>query len=134
MSLSKPARKDALTQFLMFKVAIRSKESDIAADCLQDIANANATTYELLYACVLEAKDAGDRFVAITAMQIISQRCDYTESDALNVPCLIRCTIRMIEELLKDRNFTKDGVEVASFTDKVCELFERGTVPRNFYV
>lgn len=128
MSMSESARRDPLSQYLIFKIAIRSDQCDIAADCLQNIAASSTDGFDHLFACVLEAQEKGHKYMTIAAMQIILQRVDYFESNGVNVPCLIRCIIRMLEGLLKGGQIRPGSDEYANSADNLCELFEKSTM------
>lgn len=61
----------------------------IAARCLDAVCRSpNETT--LLYACVLEAQETADRFVAAAALQKVLEKCEHQAPEGVHLPALLR--------------------------------------------
>lgn len=64
------SKNEPMTRFLMYKVAIRSEDTDLAAECLRVISSSSKDP-TLLYACVLDAQQIGNRHLALAALQLV---------------------------------------------------------------
>jgi hypothetical protein len=119
------AKDDPLTRFLMFKVAIRSQQSELAAECLEKVCQASSQDGTLLYACVLDAQHAGNKLLAIAALQKVLQKYEYNAPPSIHLPALLRCTIRLVLSQIEssDKNITSD---IQSGIDMLCTLFGAG--------
>lgn len=120
-SMSKDTQQDPMTQYLMYRATIRSGDHDLAAGCLEAVAQANVRI-ELLYACVADAQRVGDRLVTLAAMKKLADVYDYERPGPVHLPALLRCTIMLLHGLLNgDEKVVKDPI-VAD----ICKMFEAG--------
>ena len=88
------------TRYLMYKIAIRSNDMDLAKECLEIVSRSTKKDPTLLYACVLEAQQSGSRQQAIVALQQTLVNFDHTRQVEVHLPALFRCTARlMVAEL-----------------------------------
>ena len=107
------------TQFLMYKVGLRSNDSDLAAECLEAIYQKCVDDAALLYACVLEAQQTGQRKQAISAMQRVLDKCNYGSPPGVNLPALLRSIARLLIQELESATEQSD-----STVDAICKVFE----------
>jgi tetratricopeptide (TPR) repeat protein len=107
------------TQYLMYKIGLRSGDADLASECLEKIYQQSAKDATLLYACVLEAQHTGQRSQAVSAMQLVLEKYNYGSPPGVNLPALLRCTARLLIAGLED-----PGSAVDSAVDAVCKLFD----------
>lgn len=107
------------TQYLMYKIGLRSGDADLARECLENIYQQSAKDATLLYACVLEAQRTGQRAQAVSAMQLVLEKYNYGSPPAVNLPALLRCTARLLIAGLEDPGSAAD-----SAVDAVCNLFD----------
>lgn len=114
-----------MTRFLMFKIAIRTNELELASACLEKIYKAEKDDCTVLYACVLDAQQVGDRTLTIAALQLVFQEYEYSVPSSVNFPALLRCMIRLILSQLESVESEKD-IDVPSVVDQLCKLFEGG--------
>ena len=117
MSASAQAAQE--TQYLMYKVGLRSGDAELASECLESIYKQSARDATLLYACVLEAQHAGQRSQAVSAMQLVLEKYNYSSPPGVNLPALLRCTARLLIAGLGDPGSATD-----SAVDAVCKLFD----------
>lgn len=115
-----------MTRFLMFKIAIRSNELELASACLGKVYEAATDDYTMLYACVIDAQQVGDRTLALAGLQLVLQKYEYNAPSAVNFPALLRCMIRFILSQLESGEPEKD-IDVPSAVDQLCRLFDGGT-------
>ncbi|KAI9690965.1 MAG: hypothetical protein M1822_008585 [Bathelium mastoideum] len=109
------------TKYLMYKVAIRSHDIEFASECLESICQSTRKDATLLYACVLEAQQSGNRQQAITALQQTIGRCDHTMHE-VHLPALFRCTARLIVAELASTSPLNQAL-----VSNLCSLFENAT-------
>ncbi|KAL5345161.1 sporulation-specific protein 22 [Pseudogymnoascus australis] len=120
------SKDDPMTRFLMFKIAIRTNELELASACLEKIYKAEKDDCTVLYACVLDAQQVGDRTLTIAALQLVFQEYEYSVPSSVNFPALLRCMIRLILSQLESVESEKD-IDVPSVVDQLCKLFEGGS-------
>lgn len=89
------ARNEALTRYIAYKIALRDKDEELAADCFEMIANNSSQDPKLLYGCVLEAQQSGNRPEAIRALQAVLAKCSTGGLSDVHLPSLLRCTLRL---------------------------------------
>lgn len=114
-----------MTRFLMFKIAIRTNELELASVCLEKVYDAASDDPAILYACVIDAQQVGDRSLAIVALQLVLQKYEYNAPSSVNFPALLRCTIRLILSQLESVESEKD-IDMPSAVDRLCKLFGGG--------
>ncbi len=121
--MSATNRKDPSTQYLLYKVALRSQDVDLATECLDTVFNASANDATLLYACVLEAQQMGDQVQSIASIQRLLEKYNYNAPREVHLPALLRCTARLlIREIDNPDTLVKNGI------DGICKLFEGAAV------
>ncbi|KAI8934579.1 hypothetical protein NX059_008277 [Plenodomus lindquistii] len=97
---------EPVTRYLMYKVGVQSGDTElgqslerfdtvqklmtIAAQCLAHVCQSSAKDATLLYACVMEAQSAGDKRQAITALERVLEKYDYSAPAGIHLPALLR--------------------------------------------
>ncbi|KAK0947986.1 sporulation-specific protein 22 [Friedmanniomyces endolithicus] len=114
--LPEAAQNESITRYLIFKVALRDSDYELAIKCLTLIAKHAEKDATYLYACVLEAQQSNMRQVAVAALQALSER----QPPGVHLPTLLRCTARLLVSEL-DAN-TQD---MDRMSEPVVLLFER---------
>ncbi|KAK0875733.1 sporulation-specific protein 22 [Friedmanniomyces endolithicus] len=110
------SQNESITRYLIFKVALRDGDYELAIQCLALIAKHAEKDATYLYACVLEAQQSNMRQVAVAALQALSER----QPPGVHLPTLLRCTARLLVSEL-DAN-TQD---IDRMSEPVVLLFER---------
>ncbi len=133
-SMSKGAQNEAMTRFLMYKIALRCGENELAAECLQFISSTTTKDSTLLYACCLDAQQSGNKNQTIAALQLVLEKYGYGAPSAVHLPSLLRTTIQLIVSLLDEsrNSTTSDNMEVS--VEKLCRTFEGGSNYLTFVV
>jgi hypothetical protein len=121
-SMPEASQNEPMTQFLLFKAAVRTSDPELAAICLERMCDSQSINLELLYAAVLDAQQAGDRSCAIAAMQALTDHHDQSPSNTVHLPALIRCTIR----LLCFKEDAKGPERLLLVAEDICAAFEKG--------
>ncbi|KAG9256302.1 meiosis protein SPO22/ZIP4 like-domain-containing protein [Emericellopsis atlantica] len=127
-SAMEPAVQDEpLSQYLFFKTALRSWDTEAACQSIRNLAE--GTTYQsvqdLLYACIREAQQVGDKICTLTALKASSASC---------LTSVVRCSLRLITMLKAERSPSRkrsrdepEGQEPPDlFVEDACVLFELG--------
>ena len=127
-SMSEVAKNEPMTRFLMYKIAIRCEENELAADCLKVISTKSSNDSTLLYACILDAQQVGHRPQVLAALQLVLEKSDYEAPSTIHLPTLLRITIGLIHAMLNGPKSVEDSYDVEATVEKLCTLFERGNV------
>ncbi|SPO03319.1 uncharacterized protein DNG_06001 [Cephalotrichum gorgonifer] len=123
--MSPTGRNEPMTKYLMFKVATRSDDQELAAECLETLGNPSLGGHEFLYACILDAQNIGSKSFAVGAMDMLVERHNFEDSASVHLPALIRCTIRLrVMEL--DTKSGEENSDRNNVIDAICRLFETG--------
>ncbi|KAI9055545.1 hypothetical protein LZ554_000492 [Drepanopeziza brunnea f. sp. 'monogermtubi'] len=125
-SMSDAAKNEPMSRFLMYKIAVRCQETDLAAECLQLIGSASTKDPKLLYACVLDAQQAGDRVQTLAALQLVLENCGY-DAPSINLASLLRLTISLMVQILEETSKRpNDAEEAEAMVEKLCMMYEKG--------
>jgi hypothetical protein len=106
----------------MHKVAIRTGDTDFAAECLDLVAKQSSKDATALYACVLDALRIGDKRHAFLALSKVLETYDYKAPKDVHLPALLRCMLRLVKSDLRDAGDDHQRVNEAVST--MCSLFE----------
>jgi hypothetical protein len=120
--MAEETRRDPRTLYLMYKIAIRSDDREEATRCIEGISD-TPEPIEYLYACCLEAQDAPHRDFAIEALSNLLNRSQNNSPGPVQLPALLRCTIRLIAKNLEGH---ANGTTMSEVSDKLCRLFSTG--------
>ena len=90
--MSATAQNDGQTRHLAFKLALNSKDEQLAMSSLQIVMKHASTDATYLYACALEAQRSQMRPMAVAALQAILEQ----RPPGIHLPALLRCTARLI--------------------------------------
>ncbi|QVM05629.1 hypothetical protein D8B26_000336 [Coccidioides posadasii str. Silveira] len=123
--LSEACKSEALTRYLMYRVALQDEDTDLARNCLEIICKFDTERQTYLLACVAEALHSGaDRQAAIVLQQILDH-LDSISTRQLHFPALLRCTARLlITQLSHSESHRPDLV------GQICKTFD-SSVSRN---
>ena len=118
------AHQDApLTRFLMFKIAIRAQDSELAAGCLEKLLANTGSDSSLLFACVMDAQQVGDTSQIIAALQLVLHKSELYPHDDVHIPSLLRCTLRLMFSQLEAKD---QSIDVSIAVSEICRLLEAG--------
>lgn len=93
-----------------------------ASESLEIIASASSKDVTLLYACILEARQLGQKEQAIQAMQKVLEKHKYNAAPGAHLPAMLRCLTKLIKsEIEETKSFKSDKLET------YCRIFESGT-------
>ncbi|KAH8778487.1 meiosis protein SPO22/ZIP4 like-domain-containing protein [Diaporthe sp. PMI_573] len=118
--MSRDAQKDPMTQYLMYKTAVRSGDRESAAEHLEAVAKASPEPMQLLYACVRESTQINDRLISIDALKKVADVCDLQRPGQVHLPALLRCTIKLLLGLLD----SGEEAQRQSVINDLCAAFD----------
>lgn len=123
--MSKAAKNEPLTQYLMFKVALRGNDPELAAESLEKVYASSAKDATLLYACAMDAQQVGNKEQALAALLLVLRKHDYSVPDGVHLPALLRCTIRLMASQIEGEQ-VKSSKDMPKVSDHLCKIFEAG--------
>lgn len=126
LGMSEAGKNEPMTKYLMFKVATRSGDENLASECLKSLGSPSLGGHEFLYACILDAQSVGSKSFAAEVMKTLVENYDTEDSAAVHLPALIRCTIRLrVMELNGETD--RDSPDRDPVIDDICRMFDKGT-------
>ncbi|KAL6711348.1 sporulation-specific protein 22 [Coniothyrium glycines] len=112
-------KEEPVTGYLMYKACLQSGNTDLAGKCLDMVCRNSAKDATLLYACVMEAQNAGNKRQAIGALQKVLEKYDHGAPTGIHLPALLRCTARLLQN-----EMVKDGRIDPELLNQLCVTFE----------
>lgn len=109
-------QQENLTQYLLFKLAIRCNDYNLACESLDQIVKHTRDDGKFLYACVLEAQESNMRQIAVAAFGALLDK----QPPGIHLPTLLRCTVRLMAAELD----SPDSEQTAN-VDETVQVFEK---------
>lgn len=111
------AQNETLTQYLVFKLAIRTDDSGLALESLETITKHTRDDSKFLYACVLEAQESNMRHIVVAAFHALLDK----QPPGVHLPTLLRCTARLLAAELEP----PESSAASECVDEIVQVFER---------
>jgi hypothetical protein len=127
-TMSEVARDEPMTRFLMYKIAIRCGEIEIAAECLQIISSSSSEDPTLLYACCLDAQHVGNRSQTLAALLLVLEKYGYGAVGTIHLPSLLRTTLGLMVTTIEGSKSVEGSAEMEAGIEKLCKVFEGGMI------
>lgn len=127
-SMSEAAKNEPTTRFLMYKVAIRCNDVELAAACLSVVSAASTKDPSLMFACCLDAQQVGNKEQMLNTLQLILDTNIQKPSSKLHLPSLVRLTIGLMETLIGEYAASDRTSDMQSMSEKMCMAFEKSSV------
>ena len=118
--MSESSRREPMTAYLAFKVAIRAEDRSLAEESLQTLSSIS-DHIDYLGACIAESQKAGDIYCAIAALKKLQEKHQYREPNPIHLPAVLRCIIRLLIVLLN-----KGDSDREAYIEELCLEFETG--------
>ena len=118
-SMGKSTKEEPATRYLAFKLALKIGDHDLASECLENLGHKSSSDPRYLYACCLDARNAGNRICAIKSLEQLAMKHEFSPSGPIHFPALLRTLIRLQMPALSG----EDDV------DSLCRTFESGNSP-----
>jgi hypothetical protein len=87
---------------------------------LEKISKSAQKDVTLIYACVLDAQETGNKGLAGQALQMVLERYNYQSPDGVHFPALLRCLLK-----LKQSELVKDEILEPELMETFSRIFER---------
>ncbi|PFH60556.1 hypothetical protein XA68_10761 [Ophiocordyceps unilateralis] len=142
--MAKGPQLDALTSYLMFKVSLLSWDHELGCRSIAQLGKSSGTVRgrDMLYACVREAQQFGDRLCAVAALRAVADSWAVGPVSPDGLPAVLRCTIRLMimtgeeeegEEKEKELGEEEEEKEAGGeglgqrndFAAETCDVFEK---------
>ncbi|WAO83090.1 Hypothetical protein NCS54_00027000 [Fusarium falciforme] len=127
-TLPTAVQNDQLTRYLMFKVSLISWDHDLGRQCVEFLSKSSekAKSRDILYACVREAQQLGDKLCTLEALKAVMETftADSSTAAAANLPSVLRCAIRLVHIIETQDNQGADQASV--LIQDTCDVFEKG--------
>ncbi|KEQ69702.1 SPO22-domain-containing protein [Aureobasidium namibiae CBS 147.97] len=118
--MSESGKSAAMTQYLMYKIAIQENDVELATQSLGGVLKSSSKgTEKYLYGCALEAQQAGNRQQFIATMHKVLEFHEKHPLDDVRLPVLLRCIAGSIEAEVNNHDMPLD----AGLTE-LCKVFE----------
>lgn len=118
-AMPESGRNAAITNYLMYKLALRSGDVDLASKSLDGVLKATSADETYLYACALVAQQHGDKLQAVAVLQKVLEHFKYSAPKGIYLPALLRSTAKMIITEMDNNAIPKDQALL-----EVCKIFE----------
>ena len=127
--LPEAAQKDTLTQYLMFRVSLLDWDHRLGCQSIEYLARAteDGSNQEILYACIREANEVGDKICALSALRAVVENWDPGKASAASLPPIIRCSIRLITKIEEQSGMAEEEDQKGRYVNDLCTMFERGS-------
>ncbi|KAF3188557.1 hypothetical protein TWF106_008818, partial [Orbilia oligospora] len=109
------------TQFLLFKIALRSLDLVTAKRCLDKVCNGPNKDIAILYSCALEAQSMGNKDIILKVLsQLLEQADTTTPPEGANLPAIYRTMIRLILSDIQENKTVESGI-----LDTLYSIFQK---------
>ncbi|KAI1006471.1 hypothetical protein K3495_g1756 [Podosphaera aphanis] len=122
-SMTEAGKNEPLSRYLMYKVAIRCGDTEMAVECLHKISSATTKDPTLLYACCLDAQQMGNKPQLLVTLQLVIEKQNYGNPAGAHLPALLRLTIGLMKSMLDESEKSGATVDVVTI-EKLCTTFE----------
>lgn len=118
----------SLTHYLSFKAASLSWDRELGCKSLRKLASTTDVHrgQELLYASLSRVGLGPDRELILSILQYLLESCYGPGAETVNLPLLLRCTIRVLRMAEQDESEEIRGMSDANLASHTCSLFEMG--------
>ncbi|EDN07288.1 predicted protein [Histoplasma mississippiense (nom. inval.)] len=117
------SRSESLTQYLLYKVALLDKDTQLAMECLETLSKQGTGSEKYILACLAETRHIEDKYQEVIALRILLDILDKKSLDGIHLPALLRHTIRLLvsEVSSSDQSIQLEVIE------NTCNVFEIAT-------
>ncbi|KAL5619511.1 hypothetical protein FOVSG1_001733 [Fusarium oxysporum f. sp. vasinfectum] len=116
---------EPLTRYLMFRVSLLTWDHDLGRQCVEFLGKfaEKSQCRDILYACTRDAQHVGDKLMTLEALKAVAETFDAEGSLTINLPSILRCTIRLIHSLESQEG--SEGDRSPELAEETCRIFER---------
>ncbi|KAF5630454.1 transcription factor [Fusarium tjaetaba] len=116
---------EPLTRYLMFRVSLLNWDHNLGRQCVEFLGKfaEKSQCRDILYACIRDAQLVGDKLMTLEALKAVAETFDDEGSLTINLPSILRCTIRLIHSLESQEG--SEGDPSPELAEETCRIFER---------
>ncbi|EMT64620.1 hypothetical protein FOC4_g10007298 [Fusarium odoratissimum] len=109
----------------MFRVSLLTWDHDLGRQCVEFLGKfaEKSQCRDILYACTRDAQHVGDKLMTLEALKAVAETFDAEGSLTINLPSILRCTIRLIHSLESQEG--SEGDRSPELAEETCRIFER---------
>ncbi|CVL02938.1 related to transcription factors [Fusarium mangiferae] len=124
-SMPKSIQDEPLTRYLMFRVSLLNWDHDFGRQCVEFLGKfaEKSQCRDILYACIRDAQHVGDKLMTLEALKAVAETFDDEGSLTINLPSILRCTIRLIHSL--ESQGGSEGDPSPGLAEETCRIFEK---------
>jgi hypothetical protein len=124
--MPEPGQKAPETQYLMYKLALRSRDNELAASSLEAVCKSADKDGTLLYASVIQAMQTGEKQQAVVALSKVLEKCTKSTLKGVHQPTLLRCMIRLLKGELDEAEAQEDTSRHRLLIVELRKVFQEG--------
>ncbi|KAL7962386.1 meiosis protein SPO22/ZIP4 like domain-containing protein [Trichoderma compactum] len=127
-SMSENSKNHILTRYLAFKVSLIDWDHELGSESIKHLSRLSDRPQgrDVLYACIREAQQAGDKLCTLTALQAIIESWTTDQATPSNLTSILRCSIRLIHLIEEKGNEDEAGSQSITYAEDLCHIFEKG--------
>ncbi|PKK50187.1 hypothetical protein CI102_7171 [Trichoderma harzianum] len=127
---------DALSEplgYLAFKVSLIDWDHELGSESIRHLSRLSDSSQgrDMLYACIREAQQAGDKLCTLTALQAIIESWTTDQETPSNLTSILRCSIRLIHLIEEKGNEDEAGSHSVAYAEDLCHIFEKAAEQAN---
>ncbi|KAF5598425.1 transcription factor [Fusarium pseudocircinatum] len=124
-SMPRSIQEEPLTRYLMFRVSLLNWDHELGRQCVEFLGKfaEKSQCRDILYACIRDAQHVGDKLMTLEALKAVAETFDDEGSLTINLPSILRCTIRLIHSLESQEG--SEGDPSPELAEETCRIFER---------
>ncbi|UKZ81939.1 hypothetical protein TrVFT333_009717 [Trichoderma virens FT-333] len=132
-SMSDNAKNHILTRYLAFKVSLIDRDHDLGFESIRHLSKLSDSSQgrDVLYACIREAQQVGDKLCTLAALQAIIDSWKIDQATPSNLTSILRCSIRLIHLIEEQGNGDEVGAQSVAYAEDLCRLFEKAAEQAN---
>ncbi|PNP45997.1 hypothetical protein THARTR1_10831 [Trichoderma harzianum] len=129
-SMSENSKNHILTRYLAFKVSLIDWDHELGSESIRHLSRLSDSPQgrDVLYACIREAQQAGDKLCTLTALQAIIESWTTDQATPSNLTSILRCSIRLIHLIEEKGNEDEAGSQSVAYAEDLCHIFEKGII------
>ncbi|KAL7933348.1 meiosis protein SPO22/ZIP4 like domain-containing protein [Trichoderma chlorosporum] len=126
-SMSDNAKSHILSRYLAFKVSLVDWDHDLGCESIKHLSNLSDSSQgrDVLYACIREAQQVGDKLCTLAALQAIIESWKSDRATPSNLTSILRCSIRLIHLIEEEGGGDDTGSPSVAYAEDLCRIFEK---------
>ncbi|KAJ4857691.1 meiosis protein SPO22/ZIP4 like domain-containing protein [Trichoderma breve] len=132
-SMSENSKNHILTRYLAFKVSLIDWDHELGSESIRHLSRLSDSPQgrDVLYACIREAQQAGDKLCTLTALQAITESWTTDQETPSNLTSILRCSIRLIHLIEEKGSENEAGPQSIAYAEDLCHIFEKAAEQAN---